>query len=708
MSYEEIRAFLAEPQSIRKSGITFLRLFSSYAAKDGYNRRSQELLLRLLEIRGRLPELLEPIDALARQFGLFPYVKEPASLGLAGHLAYELHRPLDGREEWRAGSVVFHREQAAVYHALMAGDNVILSAPTSFGKSLIVDAIVASGRFTNIVAVVPTLALVDETRRRLAKFHGYKVITHGAQRRASHNIFVLTQERVLDMADVEDVDFFVIDEFYKLSPELETEEEDARATLLNQAFYRLRKSGAQFYMLGPNIQEITEGAAAKLTFRFMKTDYATVVTEVESVPPGGSVEERLVRLAAELKEPTIIYCKSPARASEIGVLLATRLGQQRPDLEPACDWIGTSYHPDWSFVSSLRRGVGIHHGHIPRALAQYIVREFNAEHLRYLVCTSTLIEGVNTKAKNIVILDNKIGQRQLDFFTFNNIRGRSGRMFEHFIGRVYLFHPEPHATLPMVDVPVLSQPESTSTTLLMQVDDEDLTERSRERISPLLEQGDLSVETMKANSGVDPAAQIRLAQEIKKRPHVFLPLLQWTREPAYEQLVGICRVIRDYQLATVTRGVSDRQAAFLILSKLKPRTPLSQIIQSQVDFSGGEPENAVSTVLRFIRNYAMFNFPKGLRAVDRVQAEVLPSLGKTPGSYEHFARRVENLFYPAVVTALDEYGVPFPLATRLMRLLPAEIELDDALDWLRRTNLKTLRGFTSFETDLLLDAQRGL
>jgi replicative superfamily II helicase len=40
--------------------------------------------------------------------------------------------------------IVFHRVQAEVYARLMEGENVVLSAPTSFGKSLIIDAVVAS------------------------------------------------------------------------------------------------------------------------------------------------------------------------------------------------------------------------------------------------------------------------------------------------------------------------------------------------------------------------------------------------------------------------------------------------------------------------------------------------------------------------------------------------------------------------------------
>jgi replicative superfamily II helicase len=106
-------------------------------------------------------------------------------------------------------------------------------------------------------------------------------------------------------------------------------------------------------------------------------------------------------------------------------------------LTAAADWVGREYHPRWSFVDALERGISIHHGGIPRALSQLNIALFNEGILPFLICTSTLIEGVNTAAKNVVVYENKIATAKLDFFTFNNIKDRSGRMFHHFLGNVF-------------------------------------------------------------------------------------------------------------------------------------------------------------------------------------------------------------------------------------------------------------------------------
>src|SRR5690606_6479214 len=125
---------------------------------------------------------------------------------------------------------------------------------------------------------------------------------------------------------------------------------------------------------------------------------------------------------------------------------------------------------------------------------------------------STLIEGVNTKAKNVIIFDNKIAKQKYDFFTFNNIRGRSGRMFKHFIGNVYVFHEPPQQELPLVEVPVFSQDsQNTSESLLIQLDESDLRGNSRKRLEPYYQQQILGIDVIRQNTGIEPQDQIALA-----------------------------------------------------------------------------------------------------------------------------------------------------------------------------------------------------
>ena len=165
--------------------------------------------------------------------------------------------------------------------------------------------------------MVPTIALIDETRRRLSRFSPeYKVITHVSQPLADRNLLLLTQERVLDLAELPDVDLFVIDEFYKLSPDRDSSLD--RTYLLNQAFQRLYRTGAQFYFLGPNIQALKAGIPDDFLGRliFIRTGVSTVALDEIHVDAGEDPHAALADRCATFDEPTLIYCQSPRSVRE--------------------------------------------------------------------------------------------------------------------------------------------------------------------------------------------------------------------------------------------------------------------------------------------------------------------------------------------------------------------------------------------------------
>ena len=205
MNHAELRRALADPEKIRTDGFQIVQQLCCIASAHDREEFLQEMVLRALEYRDHFGAAQPVIDALVRELGLFPYL-DPETLSLNDSIAREVHRP-EGLD------VVFHGPQAAVYWAILRGESVVLSAPTSFGKSLIIDALIASERFRNLLIVVPTIALIDETRRRLSRRfrERYKVITHTGQEHGERNIFVATQERMLESGIPDQLDFFGCD-----------------------------------------------------------------------------------------------------------------------------------------------------------------------------------------------------------------------------------------------------------------------------------------------------------------------------------------------------------------------------------------------------------------------------------------------------------------------------------------------------------------
>ncbi len=709
MTIDQLRRSLAIPEAISTHEFELVKNMGLLASDPNKSCVARELVLRALENRQAFRTTRPIIDALVRSVGLYPYA-DPDQLDLRDTIAYEYRRPLNMAEDF-----VFHREQAEAYQRLLAGDSVILSAPTSFGKSRIIDAMIASGKFSNVAVIVPTLALIDETRRRLSQFSdSYKIVTHLSQRPAEKNVFVLTAERAVAYEHFPTIEFFVIDEFYKLDDLGEGPSANPdRAVALNIALQKLWRMGGQFYMLGPNIERIPEEVKKELRCHLHFTDFTTVIAEHHRVPRKGKDLDRLVEVCRSLKEPTLIFCRSPARANAVARrLLHEGVGSDATELHSAAEWASRNYHPEWIWGNAIVKGIGVHHGRLPRALAQYTVRMFNDLKLRFLICTSTLIEGVNTKAKNVIIFDDKIAKEKIDFFTFNNIKGRSGRMFEHFIGHVYLFTEPPEEQLPFVDFPLLTQDRRTPSSLIVQIDDDELAPSARDRAKKWAEQEVLPMSILRANSAIDPDAQIALARELQNVTTRASQLLSWRTMPDRNELPYVCDLIWSYfvQSPRSSAGVfSGRQLAFKIRQLMRYRDASERVRQElrPGQYVAKTPDEAVERVLQFERTWAGFQFPRYLMAVSRIQDHVLGALRLPTGNYSYFASQVECLFRNPVVAALDEYGIPLQVAERIQQVLGTDKDLDLALLNLKQANLKKVR-LDAFERELLEDAQRAL
>ncbi|MFG1910998.1 DEAD/DEAH box helicase [Kribbella sp. NPDC048928] len=704
LTTEQVRDRLQDPEPFDLDGFDLLRFIAHSIDPEAQEQSGDllDLVIRVLERRQEFEPLDALIEAITRQVGLYPYLY-PERLAVADQLAFEAHRPR------HMSDLVFHSAQGKLYRRLLAGENLILSAPTSFGKSLIVDALLSSDNYTNVAIVVPTIALIDETRRRLSRFRArFKLITHPSQRPDSSNIYVMTQERILDLQEIPaELELFVIDEFYKL----DTRRDNERSGLLNSALGRLLKTDAQFLFIGPSIESVTESLPADFNASFVHTDFKTVAADVVQYPTPTRKEERgqLTPVIEGLEGATLIYCRSPNRTRQVATWINEDLRLDAdPELEFVASWLGENFHPEWYVVEAIRHRIGVHHGQLPRSIAQWMVRAFNDGRLTHLVCTSTLIEGVNTRAKNVVIFDRTIAMQAYDFFTFNNIRGRSGRMFHHFVGKVILFHQPPAPELPIVDIPVLSQSENADDALLLQLDSTDLTSESRDRLAPYMDQDDLSVETMRENTGIDPERQLQLARRLLN-DRLLSQTLAWNGYPTYEQLVTVCTLI--VQVLRQQRGMSagvasGRQLAFLLNRLSQQAGDVRNIIDQRLS-DGEEIDNAVENSLDFIRYWPGHNFPRYLMTIDRIQKEILPRLGMIPGDYRFYASTVENLFLPPPLQTLEEYGVPIQLAVKLQNLLVPDNDIDALLERLASLEIGELE-LHPFEKEMLSDAQQFL
>lgn len=625
--------------------------------------------------------------SLVRTVGLFPYITPHVeNISLSDRLAYEVHR-VEGVEK----GMVFHRLQAHVFHLLMQGRNVVLSASTSVGKSLVIDAVLAQGKFKKVVVIVPTIALIDETRRRLVRRfkQSCNIITHPSQeaKESVINVYLLTQERVLQRSDLDDVDFFVIDEFYKLDLASDSDEKN-RSIDLSLAFHKLAKLGAQFYLLGPHIQNI-QGLDG-YEYNFIPSNFSTVAVDVTHYnlrTRGDERKEKLLELCAQISSPTLIYCQSPASANRVAQFLID--DGQFPPLEATrevSEWIAENYHPAWNVAKAISLGIGIHHGGVPRAIQQYFVKLFNERTIRYIICTSTMIESVNTSAENVIIYDRRINKNTFDFFTFKNISGRAGRMNQYFIGKVFMLEEPPEEKSLTVDYPIGLQDEASPMGLLMKLEPEYLTDQSRQRLEVAYATPHLSVSTLIENRHIPVERQVEIADRILRELTLSRIWLTWKGNPEQKQLEYLCTLIYEHLPHKLPEyGIHSGLQLAWHINALRAQKSFPDYLQHAIDEDNSDrtPSEAIGQRLKLIRNVISYRLPRDIMALSKIQADVFTRKGIEPGDFGFFAEQLENLFHDPLLTALDEYGVPTQISTKFKgAILPSE-NLTQLLDKLR-------------------------
>ena len=135
----------------------------------------------------------------------------------------------------------------------------------------------------------------------------------------------------------------------------------------------------------------------------------------------------------------IVYLNGPSKAVEFARRLADR--QQLiwdDDTESLVSFIQDYVHSKYYLAETLRHGVAFHHGRMPQKVRERVEEAFADPEspVKFIVCTSTLLEGVNLPAKNIFIISDRQGGRKFTKSGFENLAGRAGRLTYDFSGNI--------------------------------------------------------------------------------------------------------------------------------------------------------------------------------------------------------------------------------------------------------------------------------
>lgn len=411
-------------------------------------------------------------------------------------------REEENRSEDVPESVTLTDFQVRLLKALRDSTSVSVSAPTSAGKSFTLELellhrLAKNDKYT-AVFLVPTRALIrqvsldliDLLRRNQVECSVLSALSvpedehHEPPR---HLIFVLTQERfaalLAEAPATLQINALIVDEAHEIG-------KDRRGITLERVInLALRRfPSAQLFFSSPlrsNPEYLLSvfnrpGQTSKHFVEYQRpvsqniilvkpVQKATSQADIEVLSDIGLLalgrfelpfkfrNRYLVELVKYFTKPddvSIVYCNRPSEADKIATELTETIDASTDDeLNEFGDFLEQEVHRHYRLGEMVRRGIAFHYANIPQIVRSRIEELAKQRKLRFICCTSTLLQGVNLPAKNIFLENPKTGQGETGRIQpgdFWNLVGRAGRMNHEFSGNVFCIYGKPWETNPLV------------------------------------------------------------------------------------------------------------------------------------------------------------------------------------------------------------------------------------------------------------------
>jgi len=416
-------------------------------------------------------------------------------------------------------NMYFFHPQKEIYDHL-SDKSFSYSGPTSMGKSLVMRTFIKDKIMNdfkgNFAILVPTKALITEISSNIIKIDlqdelsnkNYKVVTSGNslffKQENLNYIMVMTPERLLytlisypEMS----VDYLFIDEAHKLS------EADGRATFYFKVTDMLieRPRKPRVILASPNIpnpeiyldalpsEQINNPTYLRTTFTpvsQMKYVLDTVSKEFKvfnertnkkdpfkTIYSLNEADTTLVLIQKiiqkDLNKSNIVYCSGRDRTVEMARDFAKSLPYlDNKILNDLAKEIEDEIHSDYYLADIIRKGVSYHVGYLPLYIRSKIEDLYRNRDIKTIFCTSTLIEGVNLPADNLIVISVRIGRKgNMNQVEFKNLLGRVGRIEYNLYGNVFIIRDSNMAEKTMNNL-LLNDVENQEISLKTQLNNE--------------------------------------------------------------------------------------------------------------------------------------------------------------------------------------------------------------------------------------------
>lgn len=370
---------------------------------------------------------------------------------------------------------VFTDAQYNLFEKIKDSNHYSFSGSTSFGKSFIFESFIKyiineRNASDNIAILVPTRALINQVCLKLRleiKNEKYKIISHPKvpllyRREGNRFIIVMTPERLISyFSDSSNpaINYLFVDEAHKL-----LNSKDQRTPLLYHALIQAKRKSVKLYFASPNLPNtevflqlignsieesttITESPVTQNRFfidciekkALMFSDYGKDI-QLQGIKYYEKEVDNLFEVVNKLggEKQNIIYCNTINHTVDLAREFSSKMNiKTSKKLHELINLVEESVHDKYFLIDCLKKGVAFHFGKIPQRIRERIEDLFRSGEIRFLFCTSTLLEGVNLPAKNIFILSKKIGMSNMDDINFWNLAGRAGRLAKDLSGNIF-------------------------------------------------------------------------------------------------------------------------------------------------------------------------------------------------------------------------------------------------------------------------------
>jgi superfamily II DNA/RNA helicase len=680
--------------------------------------------------------------------------------------------------------------QKEFFEKLSENNELSCSAPTSAGKSFLlaiyVVNILREKDKLNIVYVVPTKALINQVKRDIKKYlMEYEVndieilsstTTFELELEDKHKIdkciLILTQERLSYLLGNKEIDFpidiLIIDEAQKVS-------EGSRGVILERAIINtLRQNIAtKVVFSAPLASNPDFFKSYKSTIIPIKTTYSPVAQNiifvnskrkedflsvlfenqrkilinrselVNDCPKGANA--KVAYWAYKLGEGklNIVYRNRPTDTETLAEALCQYLPVvENKKIDEFIEYIKEEVHSQYTLIKCLRKGVVFHYSTMPREIKDKIEELFADEEIpvRYLCCTSTLLEGMNLPATNIFIHKPQKGiNKNMQKIDFWNLAGRAGRLLKDFYGNIFCIDVDewegyvPESIMgdyliesatedsiskktediikylnnikepfPIKEKELLEQ--ATSMFVMNYIEDDGITfsrfieerklsiksesvDKISTAISQIAKNNLLPLEVLDKNIGIDTRLQNELYKYFAGQFYLTLiPKHPLSGKEFYYSLLNIYKIIDEIFLNGSDAKILPKYA--VLSSQWINEQPLSSLIRYEIDYLKEKHKfisvnSSVRNIVQTIENILTYKYAKYLKCYSDILDYYLIQSGK---DVPHIRRLPTNLELGAMhetTISLISFGLSRTTAIKLRKLIGMnDLNRSDCRQWL--------------------------